>query len=596
MTWQLGAFAILALALAAGFGWYERARPDARLVALVGTLAAFAALGRIAFAPIPNVKPTTDIVLIAGYTLGGAPGFVVGALAALTSNFFFGQGPWTPWQMAAWGMTGLFGAGLAVATGRRIGRWSLAVACGAAGFAFTAIQDVGDWVTYSDHSLAQLGVYVGKGLGFDAVHALGCVAFALAFGPSLTRSIQRFARRLQVTWRPAEGRTVAVVAVLLAAGSAAAPPARATTSPASYLAAAQNSDGGLGPARGAPSSALFSGWAALAIAAEGQNPRLVRHGGHSLIGYIGAGLASAADVGSLERTILAVRAAGLPADDFQGHDLVAALVARMRRDGSVNGQVNLTSFAILALRAASHAIAPATRSWLVDQQDRDGGYNFATAGGSSDVDDTGAALEALVAAGHTPARDRDRAVAFIRTAQDRDGGFPSEPGEDSNAQSTAWAVQGLIAAGVSPGSLHHRGAPSPLHYLRSLIAADGHVRYSRASDQTPVWVTAQAVMALAAKALPLAPVPIPSRDRPARHRHHRTSSTHPVPAATAGPAPVAAARPATPHRPRPPTAGGEHSRSASRDDRVQLAGWSLDLGLLSVAAALLIAFGLTPIG
>ena len=66
MTWQAAAFTILAVGLAAGFAWYERTKPDARLVALVGTLAAFAALGRIAFAPIPNVKPTTDIVLIAG--------------------------------------------------------------------------------------------------------------------------------------------------------------------------------------------------------------------------------------------------------------------------------------------------------------------------------------------------------------------------------------------------------------------------------------------------------------------------------------------------------------------------------------------------
>ena len=113
MSWQLGAFGLLALALAGGFAWYERARPDARIVALVGTLAAFAALGRIAFAAVPNVKPTTDIVLIAGYALGGAPGFAIGALAGLTSNFFFGQGPWTPWQMAAWGATGVLGAALA---------------------------------------------------------------------------------------------------------------------------------------------------------------------------------------------------------------------------------------------------------------------------------------------------------------------------------------------------------------------------------------------------------------------------------------------------------------------------------------------------
>ena len=120
MSWQLAAFGLLGLALAIGFGWYERSKPDARIIALVATLAAFAALGRIAFAAIPNVKPTTDIVLISGYALGGGPGFVVGALAGLTSNFFFGQGPWTPWQMAAWGATGLIGAGLATVTRGRI--------------------------------------------------------------------------------------------------------------------------------------------------------------------------------------------------------------------------------------------------------------------------------------------------------------------------------------------------------------------------------------------------------------------------------------------------------------------------------------------
>ncbi|HLH14129.1 MAG TPA: hypothetical protein VKV16_05020, partial [Solirubrobacteraceae bacterium] len=200
MSWPLGAFAVLGLGLAAGFFWYERTRPDARIVALVGTLAAFAALGRIAFAAIPNVKPTSDIVLISGYALGGAPGYVVGALAGLTSNFFFGQGPWTPWQMAGWGLTGLAGAGLAKLTGGRIGRTALALVCLVLGFGFTALQDLGDWVTYSDHSLAALGLYVGKGLGFDAVHAAGCFGFAMLFGPALTRTLRRFRARTQVTW------------------------------------------------------------------------------------------------------------------------------------------------------------------------------------------------------------------------------------------------------------------------------------------------------------------------------------------------------------------------------------------------------------
>jgi energy-coupling factor transport system substrate-specific component len=199
VSWALGAYGLLGLALAGGLGWYERTRPDARIVALVATLAAFAALGRIAFAAVPNVKPTTDIVLIAGYALGAGPGFAVGALAGLSSNFFFGQGPWTPWQMAAWGVTGLIGAGLARGPGR-IGRWPLAIVCGIVGFAFTTVQDVGDWVTFSDHRLSALGLYVGQGLGFDAVHAVGCVAFALTIGPALIRSVARFAQRLDVTW------------------------------------------------------------------------------------------------------------------------------------------------------------------------------------------------------------------------------------------------------------------------------------------------------------------------------------------------------------------------------------------------------------
>jgi len=63
MTWELAALLVLGAAIVVGFTWYERTQPTSRMLALVATLAALAALGRIAFAPIPNVKPTTDIVL-----------------------------------------------------------------------------------------------------------------------------------------------------------------------------------------------------------------------------------------------------------------------------------------------------------------------------------------------------------------------------------------------------------------------------------------------------------------------------------------------------------------------------------------------------
>ena len=122
MSWELASFAVLFCALAAGFRWYEHGHPSSKVLALVAMLAALAALGRVAFAPLPNVKPTTDIVLLSGYALGGAPGFVVGAAGALASNFFYGQGPWTPWQMGAWGLVGVIGAVLGAATGRRLHR------------------------------------------------------------------------------------------------------------------------------------------------------------------------------------------------------------------------------------------------------------------------------------------------------------------------------------------------------------------------------------------------------------------------------------------------------------------------------------------
>jgi prenyltransferase beta subunit len=601
MSWQLAALSILALALVGGFAWYERTRPDARIVALVGTLAAFAALGRVAFAALPNVKPTTDIVLVSGYALGGGPGFAVGALGGLASNFFFGQGPWTPWQMAGWGITGVIGAGLAVVTRGRIGRWPLALVCAVVGFGFTALQDVGDWVTYSDHSPAALGVYVGKGIGFDFVHAVGCLLFALAFGPALIRSLSRFATRLKVTWRPA-APPLALILVLsmslaLSLGWLAGQPAgypgggagigvgvaRAAGTPSGYLLAAQNADGGFGPAPGQTSSQLYSGWVALGLAAAGENPADVARGGHNLLGYIEAGVSSASDPGSVERTILVARAAGLSAASFAGHSPLGALERDIRPNGSVSGQVNLTAFAVLAFRAAGVALPPGTLGWMVRQQDADGGFNFATRGGSSDVDDTGAVLEALAGApGAGAAQARARAIQYLRRQQDADGGFPSMPGAGSNAQSTAFAVQGLVAAGVDPSALRRRGA-SPLDYLRGLIAPDGHVRYSRSADQTPTWVTAEALLALAAKPLPIGPVA--RRSAPPAH--------HAVPGATVGHHPATAATPTAGLRPH---AARRRRAATARPPAEGRQAFGVNLDRLAAYAGILTALSLAPLG
>ncbi len=511
MTWQLGAFGLLAIALLAGFAWYERSRPDARVVALVGTLAAFAALGRIAFAALPNVKPTTDIVLISGYALGGAPGFVVGAVAGLTSNFFFGQGPWTPWQMAGWGAVGVAGALLARVTGRRIGRLALAIVCFVVGFLFTALQDFGDWITYSDHSLGQLAVYVGKGLGFDLVHAAGCFGFAILFGPALIHALRRFTTRIQVTWLPPAGSLapalVAAVAATALVGVGKPERARAAVhrgSPIRYLERAQNRDGGFGMLPADSSDTMVSGWVALALAsAEHDSTKAPSRSVTALsdtVKYLAATVRSETGAGSVERTVLA--ASMLPSTDlhdFGGRDLVAALRRLIKPDGSVGNQTNLTAFGILAMRLADVRIGASTISWLTQQQDGDGGFNFGTRGGPSDVDDTGAVLQAL--AGTNEWKVIRRAAEFIRHAQNRDGGFGYQRGAPSNAQSTAFAVSGLLADLYQPTRWHRLGAPSPLVYLRSLIQADGAVDYARGNTQTPIWVTAQAEIALSGHSL-----------------------------------------------------------------------------------------------
>ena len=105
--------AVVVLVLVLFFAGFEASRPALRQIMPTLTLAALAAAGRILFGPIPDFKPVRAIAIIAGATLGHRNGFMVGALAALTSNFFFGQGMWTPWQMYAWGMVGYAGGALA---------------------------------------------------------------------------------------------------------------------------------------------------------------------------------------------------------------------------------------------------------------------------------------------------------------------------------------------------------------------------------------------------------------------------------------------------------------------------------------------------
>ena len=173
-----GAFALLAITLIGGIVWYERSQPPAQVVALVAALAALAAAGRIALSPIPNVVPTTDITLIADCA-GRRSGVRRRCAGRARLQLLARAGPWTPWQMAGWGMAGLLGAGLAVLTGRRLGRVGLAVACGVVGFAYGALLDLYTMVSFGgEQSLDRYLVLSARGLPFNVAHAAGNVAFA----------------------------------------------------------------------------------------------------------------------------------------------------------------------------------------------------------------------------------------------------------------------------------------------------------------------------------------------------------------------------------------------------------------------------------
>jgi prenyltransferase beta subunit/uncharacterized membrane protein len=540
MSWLLASSLIVGLVLAAGWVAYERRTPSARMVAVVATLAAVAALGRDAFVALPDVKPVTAIAFVVGYALGPLPGFTVGAIGMLASNIMLGQGPYTPWQMAAWGLVGLAGAALARLTHRGLGRVPLALACAVAALMAKEIMNLYTYTLAGTHTPAAFLAIAGTALPFDLTDMFATLLFALAFGPELTRLLARTRERMTVSWESAPpvapavapkpgvagGRDVTIAAAILAlvvaslgfsgpvahasAVGAFTVDAHAAASLApelSFLTSSQNADGGFGGARGQGSSELYTAWTAMGLAAAGRNPAHVRRSGRSVLDSLRAQVSTLQGLGDAERTILAARACGDSAYSFAGRNLVAEVLRSRASDRSFNHQVNLTAFAIFALRAVGHSpgFAPIHQAagWIERQQNSDGGFSFGVHGSPSDVDDTGAALQALADAGAHNAHALATAAGYLIRSQSPDGGFPQQYGAQSNAQSTAWAIQGLIAAGYNPGGVRRRGSRTPIGYLESLRAPDGSVRYSRTGAQTPVWVTAQALIALAGRTFPV---------------------------------------------------------------------------------------------
>ncbi len=183
--------------LLAGF---ERSRPGAREVALVAALCALAVAARAAFAFVPHFKPVAGLVAIAGIACGPRTGFVVGSVAMLASNLMFGQGPWTPWQMLAYGLVGLMFGLLAQRGVVPVAPWSRRqrLAVGAAAGAFVLLVagpllDTSSLFLFAGRTptLASALAIYGAGLVPNALQAAATFATVALAGSALVAMIAR---------------------------------------------------------------------------------------------------------------------------------------------------------------------------------------------------------------------------------------------------------------------------------------------------------------------------------------------------------------------------------------------------------------------
>ena len=200
MNWGLLATVIVIVAIVAFFFEFEAAALGSKEVALVAMLGTISAVVRIPFAAIPSVQPSTYLIICSGYVFGPVAGFMVGALTALVSNFFLGQGPWTPYQMLAWGMLGILASCF-----RRfdLGRVWLVVLGIAGGYLYGWIVNTWYWATFIyPLTFRTFIVYQFNSIWFDSFHAVGNAFFIGLFGMRTIEILERFRQRFN--WRPVD--------------------------------------------------------------------------------------------------------------------------------------------------------------------------------------------------------------------------------------------------------------------------------------------------------------------------------------------------------------------------------------------------------
>jgi len=390
-------------------------------------------------------------------------------------------------------------------------------------------------------SLERFGALTAQAVPFEAAHVAGNVTLALLAGPAMVRMLTRFRERFE--WRrgsggpgpqPSAGSGVlprlggTAAALLLVAAVLALLPAPASASAVSragdWLVSVQNGDGGFGASPDDESGTETTCWAMLGLAAAGHNPLDVSRGGRNPVQFLRAHNEEISSPGDLARTILALRATGLDPRRFAGRNLVGELIDRRRDNGSWEGWPGSTAFAVIALReVGTTGGLKKSLDWLHGVQNDDGGWGDVP-GSPSTADGTGAVMQAL----SPDSKAVHHGITFLRQAQRPGGGFPLGGNGFINTQSTAWAIQGILAAGGSPGS-YRRGGESAYDYLAKQQEEDGSFRYSGSSDQTPVWVTGQVLIAASAKYFPLTAPAREPQPKPKAKSTARKQDVEPVP-------------------------------------------------------------------
>ncbi|MBU3194122.1 ECF transporter S component [Clostridium algidicarnis] len=198
LSFYLTVFVIATLVI--NFLYLEKSKKGTKEIALIATLSAVAAVSRVPFSGIPGVQPTTFLVALSGLVFGSYEGFLVGSTAAFISNIFLGQGPWTPWQMMAWGIVGAV-SGLIGLRNKKPSIEMFALICFIYGFAFDWIMNIWhvigfvrpiNWKTI-------LAAYA-TGLPFDIMHAVGNFIFVLILYDKFYNVLNRYKDRLYYTY------------------------------------------------------------------------------------------------------------------------------------------------------------------------------------------------------------------------------------------------------------------------------------------------------------------------------------------------------------------------------------------------------------